>query len=238
MKKIGQKNITLDNELIMTTVFLQLEKLLLPLSNKELAAVQRKYLKNNFDFIGIQKPVLLKVQQDLLKQFPIKHEEELIEVVTQLWQKHEREYHYLACNIAQKFHRLWTPNMFPLFETMIRTKSWWDTVDTIAANLIGPLVARYPLLKSTLDFWIRDEYMWARRTALIYQLRYKKNTDYKRLFMYCSATMHEKEFFIRKAIGWALREYSKTNPAHVATFIETNKNNLSYLSIKEGSKYI
>jgi 3-methyladenine DNA glycosylase AlkD len=128
--------------------------------------------------------------------------------------------------------------MLEIFEYLIRTKSWWDTVDDIAANLVGPLLSDYPELIKVMDSWIQDENIWIRRTALIFQLKWKKQTDTNRLFTYCGQVMHERDFFIRKAIGWALRQYSKTDPVAVKQFIQDNQFKLSPLSIKEGGKYV
>jgi len=121
---------------------------------------------------------------------------------------------------------------------MIRTNSWWDTVDTIAPNLVGHLVKTHHELTKLMDQWIEDPYLWIRRAALLHQLRWKEMTDEETLFRYCQKTMHEKDFFIRKAIGWVLREYSKTNPRSVKKFIAKYQSNLSPLSIREGSKYL
>eukprot|EP01087_Luapelamoeba_hula_P014055 TRINITY_DN4057_c0_g1_i2.p1 TRINITY_DN4057_c0_g1~~TRINITY_DN4057_c0_g1_i2.p1 ORF type:complete len:122 (+),score=10.59 TRINITY_DN4057_c0_g1_i2:413-778(+) len=121
---------------------------------------------------------------------------------------------------------------------MIRNKSWWDTVDIIASNLVGSLVTQFPQLSATMDNWISDEHLWVRRTALIHQLKYKAATNTDRLYSYIGQLMHEQDFFIRKAIGWALREYSKTDPDSVRDFIAANDSELSSLSKREGSKYV
>jgi 3-methyladenine DNA glycosylase AlkD len=128
--------------------------------------------------------------------------------------------------------------MLQTYANMIRMKSWWDTVDDIAANLVGMLLLDHPELVQAMDDWIQDEFLWIRRTALIFQLKYKQQTDCTRLFGYCTTVMHERDFFIRKAIGWALRQYSKTDPIAVKQFIQTHQHALSPLSVKEGSKYV
>ena len=216
----------------------ELEKLHLDIANKLIAQEQSAYMRNQFIYHGIKKPVLAQVQKEWRKSFALKHEHELITLTKALWLKPQREYQYVAIELAQKHHKLWSPEIFELFEHLIRTKSWWDSVDTIASNLVGKLLVKYPELQAHMDAWILDENVWIRRTALIYQLKYKAQTNHEKLFFYCSQTMHEKEFFIRKAIGWALREYSKTDPIRVKNYIESNKERISALSIKEGSKYI
>lgn len=126
-------------------------------------------------------------------------------------------------------------------------QSWWDTVDCLASNCVGTLLKKdidgggTQRLQEEMDDWVTDENMWKRRTALIHQLRYKDTLDEGRLFIYCERLMHEKEFFIRKAIGWALRNHSRNGPASraaVAAFVEKNRSKLAPLSLKEASKYL
>lgn len=202
------------------------------------AIAQAAYMKNQFSFLGIAKPERASLEKTVFKQYPISTEKELIEALQLLWQKNEREFHYSACELAVRYKKLWTPQTLASFEYMIRTKSWWDTVDDIAANMVGMLIFQYPELIPHMNAWIVDEHMWIRRSALLFQLRWKLHTNKDQLFLYCTKTMHEKEFFIRKAVGWVLREYSKTNPDAVRDFITIHRANLSGLSIREGSKYI
>lgn len=202
----------------MTSFMDDIHVMLCSARDNQRALAQSKYLKMKFSFFGIQKPNLVALQRDLFKKYPIATEAELIALIKVLWSKNEREYHYTACALAQKYHHLWTPAILELFDTMLRTNSWWDTVDTIAPHLVGSLAMKFPDLKATIQGWIKDENMWVRRAALLYQLRYKQNTDYAVLFSLCQKTMHEKEFFIRKAIGWSLREYSKIDPIKVRAF--------------------
>lgn len=117
-------------------------------------------------------------------------------------------------------------------EWLISTKSWWDTVDAIAPKPVGKIAASYPeVIEETLDGWAVHENMWLRRAAILFQLKYKEKTDDALLYRYILKNADSKEFFIQKAIGWALREYSKTNPASVKEFIENHK--LAPLSVRE-----
>jgi 3-methyladenine DNA glycosylase AlkD len=199
---------------------------------------QQAYMKNQFVFLGIQKPQRSQLEKVLFKQYSLTNHDDLIKIITLLWQKEEREFHYTGCEIAYYYKKLWNADSLNIFEYMIRNKSWWDSVDDIAANLVGPLVFKYPELVSLMDQWIDDDNLWIRRSALLFQLRWKKQTDEQRLFSYCIKRMHEKDFFIRKAIGWVLREYSKTNAEAVRMFIDTHRSQLSGLSIREASKYL
>jgi 3-methyladenine DNA glycosylase AlkD len=215
-----------------------LERAFTASKNPAIATQQAAYLKEKFNFFGLTKPVRAEIQKKIFKEHAIKNSVELQKSIEALWHKQEREFHYAAIDLAIRYKKLWTPDFLPLFDTMIRTHSWWDSVDAIAANMVGLVVKNNPNLLTTMDAWIGDDYLWTRRTALLFQLRWKEATDEQRLYAYCKKTFHEKDFFIRKAIGWALREYSKTNPASVKIFIDTNKNLMSNLSIREGSKYL
>ena len=108
----------------------------------------------------------------------------------------------------------------------------------MASNGVGWIVGKDPQLQATMERWIEDECLWIRRAAILHQLKYKGETNSDLLFKFCEKTMNEKDFFMRKAIGWALRQYSKYEKEKVAEFIKKNKQYLSPLSIKEGSKYI
>lgn len=204
----------------------------------EFAAWQTAYMRDQFVFFGVRKPRLIEILTPLMKQFPCKDEADLKELIEFLWKQKEREFHYAAMILAKKHLRIASPSILDTFEVMIRCHSWWDTVDEIAAHLIGGLAKHYPELVSQLDSWIVDDDLWIRRTAVIYQLRWKDKTDEKRLFSACLKLGHEKEFFIQKAIGWALREYAKTNPNAVQTFLDTHGKKLSSLSLREAQKHL
>ncbi len=202
------------------------------------AAKQSAYMRNQFVFLGISKPLRALIEKDAFKKYPIENESELISHLTDLWNKEHREFQYAAMQLAVKYRKLWSLEIFHTFEFMIRTKSWWDTVDTVASTLVGPLVLRYPELIPAVDHWIQDPYLWIRRSAIIFQLTWKHKTDQVRLFANCTQSMHECDFFMRKAIGWALRQYSKTNPEAVKEFLMKNRHELSALSIREARKYL
>jgi 3-methyladenine DNA glycosylase AlkD len=111
-------------------------------------------------------------------------------------------------------------------------------VDTLAAHTVGPLVAAHPVLVATMDAWVTDENMWLARTAILHQLRYKERTDADRLFRYCTLQAGHRDFFIRKAIGWALRDYARTNPDAVRRYVDEHRSILAPLSIREASKHL
>ncbi len=131
-----------------------------------------------------------------------------------------------------------TPAFLPTAGRLITTGSWWDTVDTLASNVVGGIMRRHPAAVSTMDSWLADGNMWLVRSALLYQLRYREQTDLDRLFRYCLAQAGHRDFFIRKAIGWALRQYAWTDPEAVRAFVDKHRDELSPLSVREALKNI
>ncbi|GAB5411846.1 MAG: DNA alkylation repair protein [Chlamydiales bacterium] len=196
------------------------------------------YMRHLFPFYGVKSQPRKEIVKTSLKQFPIQSKGELITILEKLWNEKKREFHHVAMDLGERYHKLFEADSLSFFEVMIRKNSWWDSIDRIAPTLVGLLLQKYPELLPEMDRWIEDENMWIRRSALIYQLKYKEKTDKERLFSFCKSRMHEEEFFIRKAIGWVLRQYARTNPESVREFIEKNRSELSSLSFREASKYL
>lgn len=199
---------------------------------------QEKYLRHLFPFFGVAKPVISLVEKEAFKLYPQKSEEQLHETVLALWKEQEREFHYVALDLLLKEKKLWSDKTFILIEKLIRDKSWWDSVDPLASCHLGAFLQKFPEKLSYMDKWIQDKDFWIQRSALIFQLKYKEKTDEKALFRYALTLGAEKEFFIRKAIGWALREHGKRYPQQVADFLKEHKNSLSALSVREAKKYL
>lgn len=208
-------------------------------ANPEKAGGMQAYMKTEMPFYGVQKAGRTPILRHLAKEYPPEDRDEYEELVLALWDLPHREEKYLAQGLATKHKQFIVPDSLPLYRRMIVEGAWWDFVDEVATHMIRPLVINYsnetwPIV----DPWIDDEDMWLRRTAIICQVGAKENTDADRLFRFCEQRMHEKEFFIRKAIGWALREYAKTAPDAVARFAEANRDSLSGLSFREATKHI
>lgn len=205
-------------------------------SNQEEAVAMAKYLKNQFKFLGIKSEKRKELQKEFLKS--LNNKEPINKVwLLQLWSYEEREFQYLAIDYLVKKKKALTKEDINLIETLILTKSWWDTVDLIASTLVGHLCKEYPeLISEYIIPWATHENMWLRRTAILYQLKYKDQVDVDVLEYVIEQNSNDNEFFIRKSIGWALRQYSKSNPEWVRDFINAHK--LSNLSVKEGSKYL
>ncbi len=207
-------------------------------ANAEIAQGQAAYLKHHFVFLGIPKPQVMRLCRESRQAFPLTSESELMGLLKALWKMEAREFHYAALWLADQYQPLHTPAIMPVLTDMARTQQWWDSIDPLAADLIGGLVARYPALRESVIGWIEEDDFWMRRVALLFQLKYKTRTDAALLFSLCERVMDEKAFFIRKAIGWALREYAKTDPDAVWAFAQTHRHRLSGLSYREATRRI
>ena len=204
--------------------------------NEENAKNMNAYLKDNFEFLGVKTPLRRQLCKEFLKG---KSKEAFIDeaLVKELWANEYREIQYIAIDYLIKQKKKLQREHVALIKDLIITKSWWDSVDLIASHLAGELGRKYPnLIEEYFLPWSESENLWLRRTAILYQLKYKENTDTDILEQVIKANLHQEEFFIRKAIGWSLREYSKSDQEWVREFIANNK--LSKLSEKEASKYL
>ncbi|WP_449540238.1 DNA alkylation repair protein [Ferdinandcohnia sp. Marseille-Q9671] len=203
----------------------------------ENAGPMQKYMKNHFPFLGIKTPVRRKLMRDFYAETGIVKQEFQQELVEQLWRKEEREYQYAALDYLVRSLKKLTSSHLPFIEELITTKSWWDTVDVLSPHIVGKIGRETPqVITETINEWAYSNHLWLIRSSILFQLKYKEETNETILYHYITANASSKEFFIQKAIGWALREYSKTSPDSVRAFIQ--ENTLPKLSIREGSKYI
>lgn len=210
---------------------------MMALGSPERARGAAAYMKTKDPFFGVGAQPLRAVIRDLVKGHAPQDQAEYRAQILALWALPEREAKYAAIEWARNFKAFITLDALPLYERLVREGQWWDMVDAIAAHLIGPLLLNHRrTMKPVMEHWIRDDNLWIRRTALLAHLKHKGATDPKQLLEHCLRVASEKEFFIRKAIGWALREYSKTAPEVVRAFLETHRGDLSGLSYREGSK--
>ena len=197
------------------------------------------YMRDQFQFFGISTPTRRRLVRQLLMGAARQLDGAVLETtVHQCWRAPERELQYFACDLLARCRRRWTPETLDLCKDLICQKSWWDTVDFLACRVVGPLVVKFPELKSVMDEWARESNVWLRRVALLHQLHYRKNTDEQRLFAYCLTSSDHSEFFVRKATGWALREYAKSAPDQVIDFLNQNRDRFSSLSLKEAVKHL
>ncbi|NND77410.1 MAG: DNA alkylation repair protein [Flavobacteriales bacterium] len=195
------------------------------------------YMKNKFKFLGIRSPQRRELNRSFFREYGKPVKSELFGIVKSLYGLPEREYHYLAMEIAGVFKKKWDREDLDTIEFMMSHNTWWDSIDFIASNLMGSYLLKYSELKAKLNrSYIKDKSLWVRRVALLFQLKYKEKTDVKMLESNILKCCHETEFFIEKAIGWALREYSKKDAQWVETFI--SKHQLRPLSVREGLKWL
>ncbi|MCK4523475.1 DNA alkylation repair protein [candidate division WOR-3 bacterium] len=205
--------------------------------NAEKASGMKKYMRDQFDFIGISSPMRKELFKSFINEYGYPENDSLISVIKALWELNYRDYQYSAIGMIITRIKTLDTDFIPITEYMITNKSWWDTVDAISSNIAGPLLLKdKKFMRSINKKWINSDNMWLRRTALIFQLNYKDRMDEKILYTNIRKCAKEKEFFIRKAIGWALRQHARKNPESVRDFV--NNTELSTLSTREALKRI
>ena len=206
-------------------------------ADRQRAVEMKAYLRNQFEFLGIQTPTRRSIYKDLPK-LP-KDPQYILKIANELWEKPEREYRYVACDLLIKNAKVFKLDDLPAFKNLLQKDSWWETVDSLS-SAISDIVLNEKLnnrqSQHTMDEWLLDSDFWVRRSAMIHQLGWKKHTDSDRLMQYALTLAPESEFFIRKAIGWAFRDYAKCNPAFVQNFMHLNKSVFSNLTVKEATK--
>jgi 3-methyladenine DNA glycosylase AlkD len=195
-------------------------------------------MKNQFEFFGISMPK----RKDILRQFKSNHKltcnPQFFELINQLWIDPHREMQYIALELLASMVTKLDARHMPMIETLILTKSWWDTVDSLAPNIAGAIFKKDSECRNNYVYnWMSDSNIWLQRSSIIFQLKYKLETDWN---LMCEAILRNdtsKEFFVRKGQGWALRQYSKFNPSAVVHFVEANPQ-LSGLTKREALRCI
>ncbi len=193
-----------------------------------------QYMRNQFVFLGLRSPK----RRVLYRDFVAEHGKprDAISVAEMLYEQEEREFYYMAIDILTKSVKKQSSDAVDFYERLIQTESWWDTVDLLASTLVGGHFAMYPELIPVYNAkWIDGDDIWLARTAILFQLKYKEKTDATLLFANCEKWLDSDEFFIQKAIGWALRQYAKFDAEKVLDFVESN--DLAPLSRREALKH-
>ncbi|MFC1550353.1 DNA alkylation repair protein [Candidatus Neomarinimicrobiota bacterium] len=196
------------------------------------------YMKTDQPFYGVQAGPRRIIFRRAKKKFAIKSRTDYFELINELWCGKYREDMYQAIEIAEAYKVYIDDKSWEFFEILVRTATNWDTLDWIAAKLISPLIIKNRKFEKRLIEWSKDNNLWVRRASILAHLRHKDETNTELLTILILELASEKEFFIRKAIGWILREYAYTNPDWVKTFIKQNEKKLSGLSIREALKNI
>lgn len=197
------------------------------------------YMKNHFGFFGIPKPLRATLQKPAFASLGRPPSPALlIAIAHKLWQCPERECQYAACDLLVRHAgRLEAEHLQPVAK-LITKKSWWDTVDALATRVVGELARHHPALLPTLDAWAHDDNLWLRRTSLLHALHHGKATDRTRLQAALDANLDQRDFFIRKAMGWALRQFARHDPNWVRSYLALRGEALSGLTRREAAKHL
>ena len=204
--------------------------------NELLAESMSKYMQDKFRFLGVRGATRTEIYK---KYFPDARKTKTIDwdFVENCWNKEEREFQYAVVYYLKAMQKFLKREDISRLKYLIVTKSWWDTVDLLA-KVVGSLIIRIEEYDQIMLEWSKDSNIWLRRVAILYQLSLKDKVDKQVLDEILVNNLGDSEFFINKAVGWALRDYSKYNPEWVREFIKKNKENMANLSIREASKYI
>ena len=204
--------------------------------NELLAESMSKYMKDKFRFLGVRATTRTEIYK---KYFPDTRKTKIIDwdFVESCWNKEEREFQYVVVYYLKAMQKFLKREDISRLKYLIVTKSWWDTVDLLA-KVVGSLIIRIKGYDQIMLEWSKDSNIWLRRVAILYQLSLKDKVDKQVLDKILVNNLGDSEFFINKAVGWVLRDYSKYNPEWVREFIKKNKENMANLSIREASKYI
>ena len=205
------------------------------------AAGMQAYMKSTMPYYGVRMPDVRAICKHAFAEHPLASRDEWQTAVLELWRKAKfREERYVAMELAaqRRYAEYRTPAVLPLFEEMIVTGAWWDHVDE-AAHLVGQMLRAHPKeIRRVMRAWSIDENLWKRRVSIICQISFKKDTDLDLLYANIEPNLADRDFFIRKAIGWALRAYAWTDPAEVARYVREHESQLSGLSRREALKNI
>ncbi|MET3194198.1 DNA alkylation repair protein [Bacillus sp. OAE603] len=192
------------------------------------------YMKHKFLFLGIKAPERVQLTKQFIKLNGAPSD---LKIIREIWDLDGREFQYIALALLDRQYKKAEKERIQFYESLVVDKSWWDTVDILAGRLICFHFLTYPeLIEEYAEKWIQSENIWLNRAAILFQMKFKDKTDQERLFRYCQLMSNSNEFFIQKAIGWALREYSYINGYAVENFIQNT--NLATLSKREGMKNI
>jgi 3-methyladenine DNA glycosylase AlkD len=225
-----------------TPLLLQLRAELARVADPTKAPRMRAYMKSTMPYHGVPSPTLKAVTRTLFADLALSSVDAWRRHLLDLWRGARfREERYAALILAgdRRARAFQTPELLPLYEELIVTGAWWDFVDEVASHRIGPILLAYPgELAPVMRTWSESADLWKRRASIISQLGFKRQTDPQLLFDCIGPSISSREFFLRKAIGWALREYAKTDPHAVRRYVDANEAALSGLSKREALRQV
>jgi 3-methyladenine DNA glycosylase AlkD len=211
--------------------------LLSPHADPEAAVPMKRYMRDQFEYLGIKSPQMSELIKDYYEQNGLPDVTNLARIVRELWALPQREYKYVAAGLIRRLEKQLPENFIETFEYLLVTKSWWDTVDTLSGGPLGVHFKRFPKTKAKyLKLWRRSDNFWLRRATLLFQLNYKSETDFELLKQLICENLGSREFFINKAIGWSLRQYSRIDAQAVRLFVSSTP--LHSLSAREALAWL
>ncbi|HEV8605883.1 MAG TPA: DNA alkylation repair protein [Tepidisphaeraceae bacterium] len=217
-----------------------LRKQLKAAANPAKAPAMQAYMKSAMPYLGVSSVPLRAICKTTFTDFPLTTFDEFRDTLLILWRDAKfREERYAAIEFSghKSYEQFQIVRLVPIYQEMITTGAWWDYVDPIAAHRLGPLLGRFPnAMSRKMRAWSKSKNLWLRRSAILCQLAFKKDTDLQLLYDSIEPAIAEKEFFLRKAIGWALRQYAWSDSGEIIRYVKENKSRLSPLSIREALK--
>lgn len=216
----------------------EVERDLVAQGDPERAWQMAAYMKDHFEFLGVQAKPRKAAQRPATQAARQADPAELLEAVEWCWTQAPRELQYVGADLIRAGAKNLTPAHLPRLRRLIEQKAWWDTVDALAAHGVGAMVANHRALGETMDAWVDDADMWVARTAILHQLAWREQMEPDRLFDYALRRADDTEFFIRKALGWALRSLARHEPVAVGAFVEQHRDVLSGLTSREATKHL
>lgn len=223
-------------------VLRRLQSELKSVENPRRASAMQQYMKSTIPYYGVPAPLLRQVFRKVFAELEFPGEDSWKAAVLHIWRSarfREEKYAAIALCESRKADAFQTPRVLPVYEEIIVTGAWWDVVDSVASHCVGKLLRRYPArIGRSMISWSRSPDMWKRRTSIICQLGFKKETDLQLLYACIEPSLDSKEFFLRKAIGWALRQHAWTDPQEVRRYIREHGSRLSALSKREALRNI
>lgn len=214
-----------------------LNDLLKSAGNEEDSKYMKAYLKGQFEFYGLKSKPRREVFRNFWKENGLPAYEDLPALVEHCMKSEYRELHYYAMDTCERMKKQWKDDFLPTIEHLITRNSWWDTVDFVADNIAGKWFQKFPdQMEIAVRRWNKSDHMWLNRSSIIFQLKYRENTHLELLEEMIQSHTHSNEFFLKKAIGWALRQYARTNPMWVVTFV--SRHELKPLSEREAMKHL
>lgn len=212
----------------------ELKKLADPVKSAQMKA----YMKNVQDFYGVPSPQRREILKEGMTRYPITTFKDYKDVTWELWNGTYREDRYMALDLSRKLKKFRIDDAMPLFVRMLKQSDNWDLVDELSVHQIGEMFLTNRKHEALAKKWATDKNFWLRRASILVHHNHRKKTNLPLLEKTIVRMMHEKEFFIRKAIGWILRQYAKTDPKWVLRFVKTHEHELSGLSKREALKHL